>query len=308
MDGRSRDGRARAPFHLPPTCRRPALQLRPRARFELSAIAQDRGFALIPDALDSVAQASGRSPCCLSRAEVTGERRSRIWRGVSTPPPDKEARTRDALLGRIADEIIGLGAESVTRVAIDGVDGAGKTTFAKELGAVVERMGRPVIRVSADDFLNPRSVRYRFGRTSPDGFFLDSYDYEALRRYVLEPLGPGGSGRIRRRAFDLSADAPIEAVEETPAANAILILDGLFLHRDELAEVWDFSIFLDVAFSVSIGRCATRGTSWTSPDVDAPSNRRYVVGQRLYLARCAPQRRATLVIDNNDLAAPAIKP
>jgi uridine kinase len=226
--------------------------------------------------------------------------------GVPAHDAAEEVRGRDAVLRLIAEEILGVGAATVTRVAVDGVDGAGKTTFADELAATLEPSGRQVMRVSADDFLNPRSVRYRLGRASPEGFFLDSYDYEALHRLVLEPLASGGSRRFKRRAFDLQADEPIEAAEETAASDAILVLDGLFLHRDELYGLWDYSVFLDVDFAVSVARCAARGTGWASPDVDAPSNRRYVGGQQLYLSRCAPQRRATRVIDNNVLTAPAI--
>lgn len=211
------------------------------------------------------------------------------------------------MLRFVADEVLSVGAGSVTRVAVDGVDGAGKTTFADELANELTPSGREVIRVSADDFLNPRSVRHARGRTSPEGFFLDSYDYGALHRCVLDPLAPGGSRRVRRRAFDLHADKAIDAAEEEVAGDAILVLDGLFLHRDELCGVWDYSVFLEVAFAVSVARCAARGTSWASTDVDAPANRRYVKGQRLYLSRCAPQRRATRVIDNNELPRPAIR-
>jgi uridine kinase len=189
---------------------------------------------------------------------------------------------REAVLRRSADEIL---EASATRVAIDGVDGAGKTTFADELADALAPDGREVIRVSADDFLNPRAVRYAPGRWSPEGFFLDSYDYAALDRCVLRPLAPGGSRRFRRRAFDLEADAPLDAPEEIAAAGGILVLDGLFLHRDEPRGAWDYSVFLDVAFAVSVARCAARGTTWASPDVDAPSNRRYVGGQEIYLSQ-----------------------
>jgi uridine kinase len=44
----------------------------------------------------------------------------------------------------------------------------------------------------------------------------------------------------------------------------------------------------------------------TSSDVGAPGNQRYVEGQRLYLDRCAPAERATIVIDYTDLDQPRV--
>ncbi|MEA5119309.1 MAG: hypothetical protein VB036_17065, partial [Propionicimonas sp.] len=41
-----------------------------------------------------------------------------------------------------------------TLVGIDGVDGAGKTTFANDLAAVLDECGCEVIRISLDDYLN----------------------------------------------------------------------------------------------------------------------------------------------------------
>lgn len=60
------------------------------------------------------------------------------------------------------------------------------------------------------------------------------------------------------------------------------------------------------AFSrtVSLARCASRDGS--SPDPAAPSNRRYVEGQRLYLRNCQPEAKATLIVDYNDLSAPSL--
>lgn len=62
-------------------------------------------------------------------------------------------------------------------LAVDGVDGAGKTTFADQLATMVER---PVVRASCDAFHNDAFHRYRLGRESPEGFYLDSFNYDAL--------------------------------------------------------------------------------------------------------------------------------
>jgi len=208
------------------------------------------------------------------------------------------------LIGRIAAAIDGTPSRRTIRVGVDGVDGAGKTCFADELGAVLAARGRPVIRAGIDSFHNPRAIRYRRGRDSPEGYFLDSFDHDLLRRVLLDPLSPGGSGRYRVAAFDHITDSAVDVAEESAADGAILVFDGIFLHRPELAGYWDYSVFLRVGFDVSVPRCAWRDA--TSPDPCAESNRRYVDGQRLYLMRCRPEARATVVIDNADLAAPSV--
>ena len=179
-------------------------------------------------------------------------------------------------------------------VAIDGVDGSGKTTFAKNLAA--QQNARPVIVIHVDDFLNPPEIRHRRGRQSPEGFWLDSYDYDALERHVLDPLTPGGT-----REYLLRRDS---AAYLHAADGAIVLVEGLFLHRDELAERWDYSIFLDVPFEVTAQRMHLR--DGTNADPEHPSMNRYVGGQRLYFAAARPWSRADCVIDNSDPALPRI--
>jgi uridine kinase len=47
--------------------------------------------------------------------------------------------------------------------------------FADELAAALGRAGRPVLRASVDDFHRPRAERYRRGRESAVGYWLDAY-------------------------------------------------------------------------------------------------------------------------------------
>jgi uridine kinase len=141
---------------------------------------------------------------------------------------------------------------------------------------------------------------------SPEGFYLASYDYAALHREPLEPLGPLGSGRYRTKVFDHMMDVPIEQELEQAVSGSVLLLDGIFLHRRELVDFWDMSIFLHVPFEISIPRGASRGPGFGSSDLNAASNRRYLEGQRRYLRACEPEKHATICIDNSDLDAPCI--
>ena len=92
--------------------------------------------------------------------------------------------------------------------------------------------------------------------------------------------------------FDYRTDSEVETPFETAEPDAILLFDGVFLHRAELISYWDMSLFLDAPFEVTVARMAGRDES--SPDVNAPENRRYVEGQQLYLRTCEPRRAATM--------------
>ena len=109
------------------------------------------------------------------------------------------------------------------RVAIDGVDASGKTTLADKLVPLIEKHNRPVIRATIDSFHNPQKVRYERGLDSPEGYFYDSFNYEALKRDLLIPLGPDGDRHCRLTAFNLEDDVPTLGAWYIAPANAALI-------------------------------------------------------------------------------------
>lgn len=195
-------------------------------------------------------------------------------------------------------------AASRVLVAVDGPDGSGKTVLADHLADAIRQHQRPAVRISADDFHNVRAVRYGRGRQSAEGFWLDSYDYDTLIRDTLLPLSSGGDGRYRPAAHDLDTDQVLNPPRLLAPPNSIAVVDGLFLHRDELASLWDFSIFLDVPSDITARRMAVR--DGTDPDPLHPSMRRYLEGHLLYLSACSPDARASIVIDNSNYDAPRV--
>jgi uridine kinase len=211
---------------------------------------------------------------------------------------------RQQFLATLADRISRQTNSGILRVAIDGVDGAGKTMLADELATSLRKEGAAVIRAGIDGFHHPRAVRYRLGRTSPEGFFRDSYNIDMLRAVLLDPLGPGGSLNYRTKVFDHRTDSFIDSPIETAVPPAVLLFDGLFLHRPELRNNWDLSVFLDVPFTQSYARMAHRDGSDADPM--AAANNRYREGQKLYFAECRPHEAADILVDYADLAAPQI--
>lgn len=187
-------------------------------------------------------------------------------------------------------------------LAVDGVDGSGKTCFALGLAAAIQ--DRPVIVIHADDFLNPSPVRHARGRSSPKGFWEDTYNHGALLEYVLLPLGASGNGWYRPRSYDSVLDRSIRPQPVRAHPDAVVVLEGMFLHRDVLVHHWDASVFLDVPFTETARRMSTRDGS--NPDPEHPSMRRYVGGQRLYFDAARPWERATFLVDNTDVTSPRI--
>lgn len=202
----------------------------------------------------------------------------------------------------LADKVLERVGPGRALVAIDGVDGSGKTSFAANLAA--EITDRDVVTIHVDNFLNPSSKRHAQGRTSPRGFWEDTYDYESLGRHVLEPLGTGGTGSYAPASYDPLLDMTAVADSIQAPKDVLVLVEGMFLHRDELRSYWDCSVFLEVPFTETAARMALRNGS--NPDPEHPSMNRYVAGQRMYFRAAQPWNRASFVVDNSNYLSPRL--
>ncbi|MDG4800738.1 uridylate kinase [Micromonospora sp. WMMD980] len=214
---------------------------------------------------------------------------------------------RAELLDRLADDLAGRRPPHPLRVAIDGPDAAGKTRLADDLARVLARR-RPVCRVSVDGFHRPAAVRSARGRLSPEGYYLDSFDHETIVARVLRPLGPGGDRRYLPAAYDVRADAPVTAEPVTAPADAVLLVDGVFLLRPELREHWDVTVHLHVAPEETLRRALARDLEvfGSADEVRRRYRARYLPGQELYRARARPAERADVLLDLTEPLAPAV--
>jgi uridine kinase len=217
--------------------------------------------------------------------------------------------SRARVLGRIADHLAALNPGHPLRVGIDGTTAAGKTTAAAELAAAVIERGRPVILLSFDGYHHPRAVRYRQGRESADGYYEDAYDTAAIRREVLDRLGPDGDGLYRERVHSLASDRVVDEGPYDAPSDAVLLVDGSFLQRPELAGGWDVVIYLDVAFDVAQARAVNRDADLLGGRERAAElvENRYHAASRRYQAEVDPLGHADIVVGNDDPARPELR-
>jgi uridine kinase len=180
--------------------------------------------------------------------------------------------------------------------------------LANELVEPLRSHGREVIRASIDGFHHPREIRHRQGRYSPRGYYEDSFDHAAILGDLLLPLGPGGDLRYRRARFDHRTDSAVEEPWRQACSDAILVFEGVFLHRPELRLHWDFTVFVEADDAVTVSRARSRdvGLFGDAEQVEEAYRRRYLPGQKLYLEAVRPLEKASVVVHNNDVRNPVL--
>jgi uridine kinase len=213
------------------------------------------------------------------------------------------------VVGRIADQLTAQRPGEPVRVAVDGITAAGKTTLAAELAAAVNDRGRAARHLSIDGFHHPRARRYRQGRDSAIGYYQDAYDFESFATLVLQPLGPGGERRYRTAILDLATDQRLDEPPVQAPPGLVLVVDGSFFQRPELAAYWDQVIWVDTGFDVAKARGARRDERHFGglAQAEAAFDRRYHAASRIYLDDVDPRAQADIVLHNDDVENPVLK-
>ena len=222
-----------------------------------------------------------------------------------TPAPPG-AMTRQELLVALAAMVLVLPEDRPRLVAVDGMSCVGKTMLVTELVPVLEAAGRPVVRVSYDDFHHPREVRHRRDRLSAEGYLADAFDPASLRTLVIEPLARG-ERTVRTASFDLAVDAPVQADPVPVPDGAVVLVEGSFVLGPEVGADWDLGVLLVADPSAVLERGLVRDSDLgTAERVRELYLRRYLGAWSLYEERHDPWSRADVVVDLTDPLAPRL--
>lgn len=213
-----------------------------------------------------------------------------------------------AVLAFLADAIHALPAHRPLRVGIDGRPGAGKTTLADALADRLEALGRSCARASLDDFHRPGHAQRESMSRTPAEYIRDAYDYAKLRELLLDPTGPRGDRRCRLDYWNSHDDQPFPEDWVDIAPDAILVVDGVFLHTPELRDAWDYTVWLDVDWQSTLRRIAHRdGTRGSPADLLRDAYQSGWVPRHLWYEEAIhPRERVDVVIDNSDVERPNV--
>ncbi|MET8232057.1 uridine kinase [Micromonospora sp. NPDC005298] len=177
------------------------------------------------------------------------------------------------------------------RVAVDGAPAAGPDDLAAALVDPLRARGRPVLHVRTTDFLRPASLRFELGRTNPDAYYESWVDEAGLRREVLDPAGPGGTGKLLPTLWDTDADRASRArYVDVPPGGVVLVSGALLLGAG-----LPFDVTVHLALSPAALRRRTEVAGhWSLPAFDR------------YAAEVDPASFADVVVRADDPRHPAL--
>jgi uridine kinase len=172
-------------------------------------------------------------------------------------------------------------------VAIDGPGGAGKSALAGRLADDLAATGINAHIVRFDDFFLPSAERSRVA--VPEKPVGGDFDWARLRDQVLAPIRAGRPALYARYDWDRDALTTTRAVP----AGGIVIVEGVYCSRRELASGYDLRIWVDCPREIRLARGLERDgeearSRWE--DDWMPSEDRYVREHR-------PHELADLIVD-----------
>lgn len=168
-------------------------------------------------------------------------------------------------------------------IALDGPSGAGKSTIAAGL---TDRL--PAIVVPTDDFFAADITTAGWEARTAAERARDAIDWRRMRRSALEPLL--ASQPANWHPFDFAAGTRADgtyamALKPVRRESApVIILDGTYSARPELADVIDLSVLIEASASIRLTRLAAR----EDPAFLAAWHDRWDAAEAYYFANVRP--------------------
>lgn len=181
-------------------------------------------------------------------------------------------------------------------IGIDGLGGAGKTTYARSLKARLEMRDMHVVLLHMDDFIHPKRIRYNREKAEWFCYYNIQWRYDYMIESIFTPLQSGRSIHQTIECYDKVNDSyrnqRIHITKDT-----VLMIEGVFIQRPLLRPYFDFVLFLDVPKEKRLQRVLHRDTYiGNRSDIKEKYERRYFPAEEKYVAECSPHSKADYVV------------
>lgn len=189
-------------------------------------------------------------------------------------------------------------------IGIDGISGSGKTTTSKNIVKTLEQLGYCVHRISFDNFWSSTDD-CRAKKFNPEKPIVGGdYRWQKLRDEILMPLREKKPVNciVNDEAVVVDNYCVVDVVsyDNSLADNDVIIVEGVFVVRDELRKYFDYSIFIKLPRKTSFDRVLER----EGDDMKQWYQDYWHHEENLYMKRQEPYTKVDWLIDefkNNEL-------
>lgn len=188
------------------------------------------------------------------------------------------------------------------RLGVTGRSGAGKSLLARDLVRRLEARGQPAVRVPLDLFLREdRPARSGDGPPTDSPLQLPGrvFRVEEVVECVLEP-----HARRQDVVLEVAGDDGARVPLHVPA-DAVLVLEGLYLLHPRLAARLDRVVHLEAPEELLLRRVAARELPLGGTEEVERTRRLYLPAQARFEEACPPAERADRVLDSANPLGPA---
>jgi uridine kinase len=171
-------------------------------------------------------------------------------------------------------------------VGINGIDCSGKTTFAKSVSKYFTHHKIENDCLDIDNF-NNRAIESETYKA----FVSGSWDEKDLNKYYK---------------LIINYSDAIKAVSEYKKKYPLVILEGIFIYKPQLADLFDLKIYLDINISLGRKRFAKRRSLKQDKRPFEIYDKIWMLSHIRYESEVHPKRISDLVIDYNDESKPVL--
>lgn len=190
-----------------------------------------------------------------------------------------------------------------TIITIDGIDGSGKSTFARTLHAALAAAGHAPVLFRVDDF------RRKVAWTTPDaeaGLYYDAY-YDLARCDACLGAFVDGAPSVAIPIYDVVAERVTGEQTVALADAEVAVVEGVFpLRLPRVAA--GILVYLEASEAEARRRIVARDVDKgrAVEEIHRRIDRRYFPSQHRYHRELDPRGRADIVVDNEDPRAPRV--
>ncbi|MDQ3634243.1 MAG: AAA family ATPase [Acidobacteriota bacterium] len=153
-------------------------------------------------------------------------------------------------------------------IGIDGCGGAGKSTLAEKIKNTFEN----ITIVQMDDF-----------------YFKDHFDWQRLQKQVLEPLRKNLAAEYQRSDWQTETLAEWHKIK----IGGIVIVEGVYSIRSELADFYDYKIWVETPLEILLKRGIERDGEMMREKWENV----WMPAEDYYVENDFPQKRADLIVN-----------